>query len=82
MQTLKVNVEVMRVEMARAGLRAGDLAERANVHRNTIHNILNSETAGLESIGQITHALNQSLREGGYREIGPFGLLMESAVMA
>lgn len=82
MQTLKVNTEVLRVEMARANIGSSELAARAGVHRNTIANILKSEQADLASIGVVTCALNQALREGDYQEIGPFGLLMEAAVMA
>lgn len=82
MQTLKVNTEVLRVEMARANIGPGELAVRARVHRNTITNILKSETADLQSLGSITYALNDALRDGGYAEIGPYGLLMTAAVMA
>ena len=40
MQTLRVDTETMRVEMARAEIGPSALAERAGVHRNCISRIL------------------------------------------
>ncbi len=78
MQTLKVNVVELRVQMARANIKPTTLAERAGIHRNTVYNILKSKSADLDCIGTLTYTLNQFLQEADYAPIGPFGLLMEA----
>lgn len=82
MQTLRVDTETMRVEMARAEIGPSALAERAGVHRNCISRILRTGAADLDSIGAITFALNETLRGAGYAEIGPYGLLTPTEVEA
>ena len=82
MQTLTVNTETMRVEMARAKISTTLLAQQAGVHRNCINRILRTGTADLNSIGTITWALNNLLQKAGYTEIGPFGLLKSSTLMS
>lgn len=81
MQTLQVNVPELRAQMGRANIKATDLAIRAGVHRNTINNILRRRGGDLESVGRITSALNAVLREEGFAEIGPFGLLEQADVV-
>jgi hypothetical protein len=77
MQTLGVDTETMRVEMARAKVGSTALARSAGVHRNCVNNILRTGRADLDSIGVITSALNDILRQGGYADLGPYGLLKQ-----
>lgn len=75
MPTLKVDVVELRALMGRANVSQAQLAELANVHRNTISKIMRNETADLETIGALANGLNKALASAGQPEIGPFDLL-------
>lgn len=75
MPTLKVDVVELRALMGRANVSQAQLAELANVHRNTISKIIRNETADLETIGALANGLNMALAAAGQPEIGPFDLL-------
>lgn len=72
---LKVDVVELRGQMGRANLSQAQLAELADVHRNTISKIMRNETADLETIAALTSGLNSALRELSQPMIGPFDLL-------
>lgn len=75
MPTLKVDVVELRSLMGRANVSQAQLAELANVHRNTVSKVMRNETADLETIGALANGLNKALAALEQPEIGPFDLL-------
>lgn len=75
MPTLKVDVVELRSLMGRANVSQAQLAELANVHRNTVSKVMRNETADLETIGALANGLNKALAVLEQPEIGPFDLL-------
>lgn len=72
---LKVDVVELRSLLGRANISQAQLAELANVHRNTITKVMRNETANLDTVAALANGLNMALGDAGQPEISPFDLL-------
>lgn len=72
---LKIDVAELRALIGRANISQAQLADLANVHRNTITKVMKNETADLETVAALANGLNVALREADQPQIGPFDLL-------
>lgn len=75
MPKLKVDALELRAQMGRANITQNQLAELAEIHRNTVTKILKNETADLETIAALAYGLNIALAEVGQPTISPFDIL-------